>query len=128
MDIVRTRSGSRETQNNPSRGRVEMFWTEPILGISVATNMHRKKEGLNAHQEPREELHRRAGGGFGVAHLAWRSRDSIALDVIDPAAVSEIDDECCTHVLADRVHGTCVRVIEAAVEWAPEKIEASLVS
>jgi hypothetical protein len=40
-------------------------------------------------------------------------------------AVSEIDDECCTHVLADRVHGTCVRVIEAAAEWAPEQIEAS---
>jgi hypothetical protein len=43
-------------------------------------------------------------------------------------AVAEIDDECCTHVLIDRLHGTCVRVIEAAAEWAPEKIEASLVS
>ena len=43
-------------------------------------------------------------------------------------AVSEIDDEHCTHVLIDRLHGTCVRVIEAAAAWAPEKIEASLVS
>ena len=42
--------------------------------------------------------------------------------------VSEIDDEHCTHVLIDRLHGTCVRVIEAAAAWAPEKIEASLVS
>ena len=25
--------------------------------------------------------------------------------------VSEIDDVCCTHVLTDRVHRTCVRVI-----------------
>ena len=36
--------------------------------------------------------------------------------------------EHCTHVLIDRLHGTCVRVIEAAAEWVPEKIEASLVS
>ena len=43
-------------------------------------------------------------------------------------AVSEINGECWTHVLIDRLHGTCVRVIEAAAEWAPEKIEASLVS
>ena len=43
-------------------------------------------------------------------------------------AVSEIDDACCTHVLVDRLYGTCVRVIDAAAEWAPEKIEASLVS
>ena len=43
-------------------------------------------------------------------------------------AVAEIDDKHCTHVLIDRLHGTCVRVIEAAAEWAPEKIEASLVS
>jgi len=42
-------------------------------------------------------------------------------------AVSEIDDEHCTHVLVDRLYGTRVRVIEAAAEWAPEKIEASLV-
>jgi hypothetical protein len=42
-------------------------------------------------------------------------------------AVSEINGECWTHVLIDRLHGTCVRVIEAAAEWAPEKIEASLV-
>ena len=63
-----------------------------------------------------------------MADLAWRSRDSVALDAIQPAWVSEIDDECCTHVLIDRLHGTCVRVIEAEAEWAPEKIEASLVS
>ena len=43
-------------------------------------------------------------------------------------AVSEIDDDCCTHVLVDRSHGTCVRVIEAEAAWVPEKIEASLVS
>jgi hypothetical protein len=42
-------------------------------------------------------------------------------------AVSEINGECWTHVLTDRLHGTCVRVIEAAAEWAPEKIEASLI-
>ena len=38
-------------------------------------------------------------------------------------AVSEINGECWTHVLIDRLHGTCVRVIEAASEWIPEKIE-----
>ena len=43
-------------------------------------------------------------------------------------AVSEIDDECCTHVLIDRVHGTCVRVIEAEEDFAPEEIEASLIA
>ena len=43
-------------------------------------------------------------------------------------AVSEIDDECCTYVLIDRLRGTCVRVIEAAADWAPEEIEVSLVS
>jgi hypothetical protein len=43
-------------------------------------------------------------------------------------AVSEINGERWTHVLTDRLHGTCVRVIEAAAEWAPEKIEASLIS
>ena len=41
-------------------------------------------------------------------------------------AVSEINGECWTHVLIDRLHGTCVRVIEAA-GWAPQEIEASLV-
>ena len=41
--------------------------------------------------------------------------------------VSEINGECWTHVLIDRFYGTCVRVIEATAEWAPEKIEASLV-
>jgi hypothetical protein len=39
--------------------------------------------------------------------------------------VSEIDDDCCTHALVDRTHGTSVRVIDAAAAWAPEKIEAS---
>ena len=43
-------------------------------------------------------------------------------------AVAEIDDKHCTHVLIDRLHGTCVRVIEAASEWIPEKMETSLVS
>jgi hypothetical protein len=43
-------------------------------------------------------------------------------------AVSEIDNEYCTHVLIDRIHGTCVRVIEAAADWAPEEVAASLVS
>ena len=42
--------------------------------------------------------------------------------------VFEIDDECCTHVLIDRVHGTCVRVIEAEEDFAPEEIEASLIA
>jgi hypothetical protein len=43
-------------------------------------------------------------------------------------AVSEIDDECCTHVLIDRQHGTTVRAVEAEATWCPKKIEASLVS
>jgi hypothetical protein len=43
-------------------------------------------------------------------------------------AVSEIDDECCTHVLVDRLYGTRVRVIEAEAAWAPEMIEASLLA
>lgn len=43
-------------------------------------------------------------------------------------AVSEIDDEYCTHVLIDRIHGTCVRVIEAVADWSPDEIAASLVS
>jgi hypothetical protein len=58
-----------------------------------------------------------------VAPLFWMPSSRLA--------VSEIDDEHCTHVLIDRLHGTCVRVIEAAAEWAPEKIDeasASLVS
>ena len=43
-------------------------------------------------------------------------------------AVSKIDDECCTHILVDRLHGTSVRVIEAAAAaWAPETIEAAIV-
>ena len=37
-------------------------------------------------------------------------------------AVSEINGECWTHVLIDRLHG----IIEAASDWIPEKIEASL--
>jgi hypothetical protein len=55
-----------------------------------------------------------------VATLFWMPSSRLA--------VSEIDDEHCTHVLIDRLHGTCVRVIEAAAEWVPEVIEASLVS
>ena len=43
-------------------------------------------------------------------------------------AVSEIEDECCTHVLVDRLYGTAVRAIEADAAWNPEHIEASLVS
>lgn len=43
-------------------------------------------------------------------------------------AVSEIDDECCTHVLVDRLYGTAVRAVEADTAWTPEHIEASLVS
>jgi hypothetical protein len=39
--------------------------------------------------------------------------------------VAEIDHECCTHALVDRLHGTCVRVIEADAAWAPDRIEAS---
>ncbi|MGA8292923.1 MAG: hypothetical protein WB820_10515 [Rhodoplanes sp.] len=42
--------------------------------------------------------------------------------------ICEIDDACCTHVLVDRLHGTRVRVIESEAAWAPEEIEASLVS
>jgi hypothetical protein len=41
-------------------------------------------------------------------------------------AVSEIEDECCTHVLVDRLDGTRVRAVEASTAWAPEKIEISL--
>jgi len=43
-------------------------------------------------------------------------------------AISEIDDKYCTHVLIDRMHGTCVRVIEAVADWSPDEIAASLVS
>jgi len=42
-------------------------------------------------------------------------------------AVSEVNGSVGTHVLIDRLHGTCVRVIEAAAEWALDKVEASLV-
>ncbi|MGA7881706.1 MAG: hypothetical protein WCD63_12655 [Terrimicrobiaceae bacterium] len=42
--------------------------------------------------------------------------------------VSEIDDDHCTHALIDRSTGMRVRVIEAAATFAPEQIEASLVS
>jgi hypothetical protein len=42
--------------------------------------------------------------------------------------VSEIENKHCTHVLIDRIHGTCVRVIEAAADWAPEEVAASLAS
>jgi hypothetical protein len=43
-------------------------------------------------------------------------------------AISEIDDDYCTHVLIDRLHGTAVRVIEPDAAWTPEHVEASLVS
>ena len=55
-----------------------------------------------------------------VATLLWMPSSRLA--------VSEIDDECCTHVLVDRLYGTCVRVIEAEAAWAPEMIEASLLA
>ena len=42
--------------------------------------------------------------------------------------VSEIDDDHCTHALIDRANGMRVRVIEAAAGFAPEQIEASLIS
>lgn len=42
-------------------------------------------------------------------------------------AVAEIDDEFCTHVLVDRLHGTAVRAVEADAIWAPELVEVSLV-
>ena len=42
--------------------------------------------------------------------------------------VSEIDDEYCTHALIDRIHGTCVRVMEAAADWSPQEVAGSLVS
>jgi hypothetical protein len=41
--------------------------------------------------------------------------------------VCEIDDEHCTHMLVDRANGRCIRVIDAAEDWVPEQIEASLV-
>lgn len=64
---------------------------------------------------------------------AWRIRPG---DLVIPLlwmpstrlAVSEIDDEYCTHVLIDRIHGTSVRVIEAVADWSPDEIAASLVS
>jgi hypothetical protein len=37
-------------------------------------------------------------------------------------AVSEIDDECCTHALVDRLYGTTVRAIEAGAAWTPEHV------
>jgi hypothetical protein len=59
-------------------------------------------------------------GAFGV----------ISRQLHDPSRfeVSEIDDEHCTHALIDRTTRTRVRVIEAATAFAPEQIEASLVS
>ena len=55
-----------------------------------------------------------------AATLLWMASSRIA--------VSEIEDEYCTHVLVDRLYGTAVRVIEADAAWTPEHIEASLVS
>ena len=42
--------------------------------------------------------------------------------------VSEIDDDHCTHALIDHTTGMRVRVVEATATFAPEQIEASLVS
>ena len=62
-----------------------------------------------------------------MADLAGRSRDSLLWMPSTPACGTlEINGECWTHVLIDRLYGTCVRVIEAA-GWAPQEIEASLV-
>jgi hypothetical protein len=52
--------------------------------------------------------------------LHWRPRTQFE--------VSEIDDDYCTHALIDRTSGTRVRVIESTATFAPEQIEASLVS
>ena len=40
--------------------------------------------------------------------------------------VHEIDGEFCTHALFDRVHGICVRVIDAAEHWLLENIASAL--
>jgi hypothetical protein len=42
--------------------------------------------------------------------------------------VHQIDAEFCTHALFDRLHGTCVRVIDASETWISEKIEPWIVS
>jgi hypothetical protein len=56
-----------------------------------------------------------------AATLHWLPSTDLEVHEID-------DDEHWTHALVDRANGTCVRVIEAAEEWVPEQIEASLVS
>lgn len=55
-----------------------------------------------------------------AATLHWLPSTELDVYEID-------DDEHCTHALVDRANGTCVRVIDAAEQWAPEQIEASLV-
>ena len=86
------------------------------------------EEGLYAHQEARAE--RIVELEDGSTWRFWPGDLAIPLLWMPSTrlAVSEINGECWTHVLIDRLHGTCVRVIEAAAAWAPEKIEASLVS
>ena len=56
------------------------------------------------------------------ATLQWEPSSDLEIEEIDD------DDEVCTHAIVDRAHGTCVRVIEATEEWAPEQMEAWLVS
>ena len=65
----------------------------------------------------------------GSAWRIWPADLAIPLQWMPSTriAVSEIDDECCTHILVDRMHGTSVRVVDAtAAAWALEKIQASL--
>ena len=48
-----------------------------------------------------------------------RFRGDVALDAIHSALRSlNIDDECCTHVLVDRLYGMHVRVIEKSLAAA----------
>ena len=42
--------------------------------------------------------------------------------------IQEIDDKPCTHAIVDRAHGTWVRVFEAEEDWAPEQMDAWLLS
>jgi hypothetical protein len=56
-----------------------------------------------------------------AATLQWEPSSDLEVHEID-------DDELCTHALVDRAHGTCVRVIEEAEDWAPEQMDAWLVS
>jgi hypothetical protein len=42
--------------------------------------------------------------------------------------LQEVGHAFCTHILVDHAQGSSVRVIEADQDWAPQQIEASLVS